>query len=166
MKNWYLIYTNPRKERYVVRQLEDRGIEVFYPILQFQRGYRRGIRVEPYFPQYVFVRIDLASACAKDLRWMAGVRKLVHFDGRPAIVPDVVVNLLRDRLSRLEHEVMSESEWRFKPGQRVLVVDGPLSGVEAIFQKGLRSSVRVQVLLHMLGTWTRTEIDGRKIRPV
>ena len=74
MEHWYLVYTKPQKETFVVRQVADRGFAVFHPILQFERGYNRGIRVEPYFPNYVFVRLELESSFSSDLRWLAGVR--------------------------------------------------------------------------------------------
>ena len=166
MEHWYLVYTKPQKEKFVIRQVEDRGFEVFYPILQFERGYSRGIRAEPYFPHYVFVRLDLESGFASNLRWLAGVRTIVHFGGGPAVVPDSVVDQLRQRLQPYEHKVLRKSEWLFKPGQRVLVTGGPFAGLEAVFQRGLKSSERVQILLHTLGAWTRTEINGRDIKPV
>ena len=165
-EHWYLVYVKPHKETFVIRQLEDRGFGIFFPVLQFDRGYNRGIRIEPYFPHYVFVRADLDSTLARDLRWLAGVRTLVHFGGGPSIVPDAVIELLRERLEPLQHKVLRKSEWLFKPGQRVLVTDGPFAGLEAVFQKGLRGTERVQVLLHVLGSWTRTEINGRDLKPV
>ena len=101
MLHWYLIFTKPHKETLVVRQLEDRGFEVFFPTLQFERGYNRGIRLEPYFPHYLFARIDLQSGRTGDLRWLAGVRTIVHFGGGPAIVPDAVVETLRQSLAAI-----------------------------------------------------------------
>ena len=165
MPHWYLIFTKPHKETMVVRQLEDRHHDVFFPTLQFERGYNRGIRVEPYFPHYVFARLDLESNHAGDLRWLAGVRTMVHFGNGPAIVPDAVIELLRQRLQPYEHKVLRKSEWLFKPGQRVLITNGPFAGLEAVFQKGLKGSERVHVLLQILGSWTRTEIGTRDLKP-
>ncbi|MEZ4867700.1 MAG: transcription termination/antitermination NusG family protein [Caldilineaceae bacterium] len=164
MEEWYLIYTKPHKEPIVNRQLEDRGVEVFFPTLQFDRGYNRGIRLEPFFPHYLFARLDLRSAGVGDLRWLMGVRTVVHFDARPAIVPDAVIEMLQERLQPYGAKVMRRSEWLFKPGQRVTIVNGPFAGFEALFQKGLNGTDRVQILLNMLGTWTRAEISSQDLK--
>jgi len=161
MENWYVIYTKPHKEPLVNRQLEDRDVEVFFPTLQFDRGYNRGIRLEPFFPHYLFVKTDLMSGIMGDLRWLAGV----HFENRPAIVPDAIIDLLRERLQPYEDKVLRRSEWLFKPGQRVIVTKGPFAGFEAIFQKGLNGSERAQILLKLLGSWNRAEINSRDLKP-
>ena len=49
MRNWHLLYTKPHKEPLVHAQLDDRGYEVFFPYLQRDRGYNRGVRLEPFF---------------------------------------------------------------------------------------------------------------------
>ena len=46
------------------------------------------------------------------------------------------------------------------------VTSGPFEGFEAIFQKGLSGQDRVQILLKMLHTWTRVEIDVDQLEPV
>lgn len=166
MEHWHVVYTKPNKEGFVIRQLEDRGFEVFYPVLQFERGYNRGIRIEPYFPHYVFVRVDLTTGATSDLRWLAGVRTIVHFGGGPAVVPDAVVQLLRNRLHPYEHKVLRKSEWQFKSGQHLLITGGPFAGLEGVFQQGLKGPERVQILLYALGSWTRAEISVRDIKPL
>jgi transcriptional antiterminator RfaH len=165
MENWYVIYTKPHKEPLVNRQLEDRGLEVFFPTLQFNRGYNRGIRLEPFFPHYLFAKVDLMSDLSSDLRWLAGVRTLVHVESRPIIVPNAVIDLLRQRLQPYEDKVLRRSEWLFKPGQRVIVTKGPFTGFEAIFQKDLNGTERAQILLKLLGAWNRAEIDSRDLKP-
>jgi len=164
VEQWYLIYTKPHKEPIVNRQLEDRGLEVFFPTLQFDRGYNRGVRLEPFFPHYLFAQIDMLADRVGDLKWLMGIRTVVHFDARPAIVPDAVIEMLRQRLQPYEAKVVRRSEWLFKPGQRVTITRGPFAGFEAVFQKGLNGADRVQILLNMLGTWTRAEISGQDLK--
>lgn len=164
MEQWYLIYTKPHKEPIVNRQLEDRGLEVFFPTLQFDRGYNRGIRLEPFFPHYLFAKLDRMAKANGNLQWLMGVRTIVHFDSRPAIVPDAIIEMLRERLQPYEEKVVRRSEWLFKPGQRVTITKGPFAGFEAVFQKGLNGADRVQILLNMLGTWTRAEISSQDLK--
>ena len=166
MKYWYLIYTKPHKELLVNQQLADRDLEVFFPTLQVDRGYNRGARLEPFFPHYLFAHLDLMADWVGDLRWLIGVRTLVHMEGRPTIVPEPVIDALRQRLQPYEDKVLRRGEWLFKPGQRVVITKGPLAGLEAIFHQGLQGAERGQILLEMLGSWTRAEISSYDIKPV
>ena len=166
MQEWHVIYTNPQKETLVNCQLEDRGLETYFPFLQYDRGYGRGIRLEPFFPHYLFFKADLQSKRAHNLQWLPGIRSIVQVDGRPAIVPDNVIDGLRQRLKPYAKAVLRKSECLFKPGQKVLVSGGPFDGFEAIFQKGMSGEDRVQVLLKLLGAWTRTELSASQLRPL
>lgn len=166
MQQWYVMFTNPRKEAFVNGQFLDRGMETFFPYLQFDRGYGRGIRIEPFFPNYLFFTADLLSRQAADLQYMPGVRGIVRFDGRPAVVPEELLRELRHRLQPLERRVLKKTEWLFRPGDRVLITTGPFEGFEAIFERGKSGQERAQVLLKMLGAATRTEIDVKHLKAV
>ena len=166
MQAWYLFYTKPHKEALVNQQLEDRGFETFFPHTQFARGYRRGIRLEPFFPHYLFVHVDLTFGTANDLKWLPGMRSIVHFGNSPAVVPEQLISSLRQRLEPYEKQVVTKTEWLFRSGQKVMVKEGPFEGFDAIFQKGLDGHQRVQVLLNVLGTWTRTQLDVEQIKPL
>ena len=147
-------------------QLEDRGIETYFPYLKIDRGYGRGIRLEPFFPHYLFFKTDLTSAGAHGLQWLPGVRRIVHIGSRPATVPESIIEALRKRLRPYSDRALSKSEWLFKPGQMVVVTSGPFEGIEAVFQKSLNGRGRAQVLLQLVGTWTRAEIDTDHIKPL
>ena len=159
MQHWHLIYTKPNKESLVNCQLEQRDLEVYFPTLQFVRGFNRGIGLEPFFPHYLFVRVDLASSEANGIRWLAGVRTIVEMDHQPVIVPEAVIQDLRQRLDPITNRVLRKSEWLFQPGQKVLITGGPLKGFTAVFQKGLSGEQRVQVLLEFLGSSIRTNVN-------
>jgi transcription antitermination factor NusG len=166
VQQWYVMYTKPHKEALVNRQLEDRGVETFFPFLQFERGYGRGIRLEPFFPNYLFFCANLAQPAVHALRWLPGVRSIVYVDHIPAAVPEPVIQALRARLQPLAHRVLHKSEWLFEPGQPVSIIDGPLEGLEAVFHKGLSGQERAQVMVHWVGRWTRAELDLRLIKPL
>jgi transcriptional antiterminator RfaH len=160
------MYTNPKKEAFVNGQFLDRGLETFFPCFQYDRGYGRGIRIEPFFPNYVFFYADLQSKHSYDLQYMPGVRGIVRFDSLPAAVPDEMMAMMRGRLEPLERRVLKKTEWFFKPGERVLITKGPFEGLEGIFERGRSGQERVQILLTILGAATRTEIDVRHLKAV
>jgi transcriptional antiterminator RfaH len=164
MDAWYVMYTNPKKEAFVNGQFLDRGLETFFPYLQFDRGYGRGIRIEPFFPNYVFFYTDLHSRRAYDLSYMPGVRGIVRFDSMPAVVPEGLLASLRQRLEPYEQRVLKKTEWLFKPGDKVLITSGPFEGLEAVFEHGRSGQERAQILLKMLGSVTRAEIDVRHLK--
>jgi len=163
---WHLLYTKPHKEPQVNRLLLERDLDTFFPVVQLERGYGRGIRAEPFFPHYLFVRFDREGAEATGLQWLPGVRSIVHFGGKPAVIPDEAIAEMRRRLEPYEEQVLHPGEWRFRRGETVEVVKGPFKGLDAIFQKGLNAKDRVQVLLHILGAWNRVELGTGDIVPV
>lgn len=166
MQHWHIIYTKPNQETLVNRQLQDRNVETYLPYLQFERGYRRGIRLEAFFPHYVFVNIDLDSNQANGVQWLAGMRAIVHFDNQPAIVPAQVIDVMRRRLNPYAEKVLRKTEWLFKSNEPVLVTDGPFQGMDAIFQQGLNGGQRAQILLKLLGTWVRADVDVNQLKPL
>lgn len=159
MRQWHLIYTKARSEVLVQEQLENRDVENYLPLLALDRGYRRGVRYEPFFPHYIFVCVDLQSNEANGLPWLPGVRCIVHFDERPAVVPDEMIAMLRAKLDPMTDKVLRKSEWIFQPGQPVKIKRGAFEGLDAIFQKQLNGKDRVLILLDMLGKWVRTKIS-------
>jgi transcriptional antiterminator RfaH len=163
MQNWYLVFTKPHKEPLVNRQLEDRGLETFFPYLQYERGYGRGIRLEAFFPNYLFVKVDLEAKEANGLTWLGGIRNLVSFDGRPVQVPAPVVEVLRARLIPYADKVLDKEEMLFQPGDAVKVTSGPFASLEGVFQKSLSGQRRVQILLNLLGGWTRVELHSEHV---
>jgi transcriptional antiterminator RfaH len=50
-----------------------------------------------------------------------------------------------------------------KPGDVVKINEGPFSGLEAIFEKKMKGSERVAVLLDILGRQTRLVLPGETI---
>ncbi len=159
MYNWHLIFTKPQKETQVNRLIQNRDLETFFPAVQINRGYGRGMKVQPFFPHYLFFRADLTQENTTGLQWLPGVRSLVSFGGRPAIVPDQIVAALRQQFEVKFAQTLHPAELLYKPGDEVRIVNGPFKGLEAIFQKGLNGTDRVQILLNLLGRWNETHVN-------
>lgn len=165
-QNWYALYTNYRKEALVVDQLIVYDLELFFPTIRIERGHRRGIREEPFFPHYIFVRLDLDSGISSRLMRLPGVRTLVHFAERPAVIPDTIIEELRNRLRSEAGQPSTLAEWLYEPGDQVRIRQGPFAGLEAVFQKSLNGAERVEVLLAVLGRTTRVQLDVLSIQSV
>jgi transcriptional antiterminator RfaH len=163
MQQWHVVHTKPQREVLVHDQLERRGLESYLPLFRFERGYSRGIRFEPVFPQYLFVKVDLTANEANGIRWLAGVRFILHFGHQAAVVPESTMKHLQTQLEPVTDRVLRKNEWLFQSGQKVRVINGPFQGLEAIFQKGLNGTDRVQILLNFLGSWVRADLDVTSI---
>jgi transcriptional antiterminator RfaH len=145
--DWYLVRTKTGKERWVCDQLATRGAgaEVFLPLLKSKspRWGRMATSVGPLFPGYLFAKFDLQLEYF-DIRYMSGVRGIVSAGTDPLAVPAAIVNEIR---RRGVNDVIEIPDKPFGKGERVLVVDGPFRGFEAIFQGYLSGPERVAILL-------------------
>jgi len=128
-KHWYAVYTYPQHEKGCVKQLMQRGLEVFLPTYAEERVWknRQRARLElPLFPSYVFVQMG-ATERSKVLGAPAVLRILGNGQG-PQPIPDGVVDLLRSEPFR--GRLQRESE--IVVGQRVRIRSGALQGVEGV----------------------------------
>jgi len=156
MEAWYAIHTKPRQEEVAAGQLGRRGVEVFLPrVTERRRG--EPPRVRPFFPGYLFVRADLAAVGISTLQWVPGVCRLVAFGGVPARVPEEAIALIRRQLAQIEAQG-GFPRMRFRPGERVRVREGPLAGLEGIFEGPVRPAERVRILLRFLGECNRAVV--------
>lgn len=147
--SWYAIRSKPNKEDFLAGQLEAYGIEVFYPRLLVKTVNPRARKARPYFPSYLFVHVDLGKINTSTLRWMPGAVNLISFDGEPASVPDLLIAALERQVSAINASRKSFVD-ELKPGDAILVQDGPFAGYEAIFDGKLSGRDRVRVLLNFL----------------
>jgi transcriptional antiterminator RfaH len=143
--HWYLVRTKTGKERWVRDQLANRVPEVFLPMLKAKvpRWGRMVVSIAPLFPCYVFARFDLQSQYF-DVKYMAGVRAIVSAGNDPLAVPTPIVTEIR---RRGVDDVIEIPDKPIGTGERVVVVDGPFRGFEAIFQRYLAGAERVAILL-------------------
>lgn len=142
---WYLIRTKTGKERWVKDQLQTTVPEVFLPLLRGKapRWGRMAMSVGPLFPCYVFARFDLQRSYF-EVKYMSGVRGIVSAGSDPLAVPTTIVTEIR---RRGVDDVVEIPEKPLGNGDRVLVVEGPFRGFEAIFERYLSGAERVAILL-------------------
>jgi len=158
---WYAIRTKSNKEKEVEKRLTDLKVEVFLPWLRARR--RVGTRFQwvlvPLFPCYLFCRLDLVNS-GKLVRYSPGVRDFLKFGNVIAEIGDRIIGELRarcpDGVARIEPIAI-------KPGEAVKIKEGPFAGLEAIFEKKMKGSERVAVLLEFLGRQTRIVVPSETI---
>lgn len=161
---WYALQSHPNKEDYLWDQLRMREIEVFYPRVRVQTVNPRARKVKAYFTGYMFVHVDLEALGISTLQWMPHARGLVSFGGEPAIVPEALIQAIRQRVGEIS-KAGGELFDGLKSGDEVFIHDGPFAGYEAIFDLRLTGSERVRVLLRLLNqAQIPVELDAGAIR--
>jgi transcriptional antiterminator RfaH len=163
MIQWYAFQSKTQKEQMLCEQLRIREIDTFFPYLRVQPVNPRAHKVKPYFPGYVFGRIDLEHVGRSILDWIPGGIGIVSFGGEPAPVSDHLINTLHRHLETI-NAVKNEVAKRFRPGDVVAIHRGPFAGYEAIFDASLPGRDRVELLLKVLqGSEIRVELPIEQI---
>lgn len=158
---WYALRTKPRKEPEVEKRLSNFRLEVFLPWLQSRRrvGTRYRWMLTPLFPGYLFCRLDVFVS-GKAARYAPGVVDFVKFGNRIGEVRIDVIQGLRERCPNGIAQIQPRT---YKAGEPVMVREGPFSGLEAVFERELKKSERVAILLEILGRQTRLVLSSEMI---
>jgi hypothetical protein len=159
MENWYTLYTKPNAEALVARTLITRGLTVLLPLLPS----RPGGRLHPLFPAYLFVRCDLTVIGIENLQWIPGLRRILSFEGRPAVVPDAAIALIERGLAEIE-AAGGLPLHSFKPGDLVVIDQGPLAGLRGVFQGPIGPAERVRIHVRFLGETNRAAVPVEALR--
>lgn len=114
----------------------------------------RSRKVQPYFPGYLFVHVDLERVGRSCIEWTPGAAGLVFFGGEPASVSDGLVASIKQRIESLR-VISDESPVPFCKGDNIVVREGVFNGYEGIFDVQLSGTDRVRIFLSLL--------DHRKI---
>jgi transcriptional antiterminator RfaH len=143
---WYLIQCKPRQEARALENLERQEFECFRPTRRVEKvltGRRREV-VEPLFPSYLFIHLDSVHDNWLPVCSTRGVNRIVRFNEHPAPVADALIENIRHRM-----DAAPVKESYLKPGERVVITDGPFANVEALFVAD-DGDERVMLLLNIL----------------
>jgi len=157
--------SKPRKEEVVFRQLRSNDIECYLPRVRVHPVNPRSRKVKPYFPGYMFLRVDLDESGRSTFKWMPHSLGLVTFGDEPAKVPDHLVHEIRIRVDAI-NAAGGELFEDLHRGDVVRISDGPFEGYEAIFDVRISGNERVRVLLELLNNQRQVpvELDARQIK--
>ncbi len=151
MEGWYVVYTKSRCEGIAEENLRRQAFETYLPWIKISRV-KRGNRmevIEPMFPRYLFVRLDLKQQNIAPIRSTRGVIKLVMFGDRISQASDNIIQALK-HTADVKSGLHCMHSPLFKKGDDVTVVSGPLKGLKGIFHASCAKD-RVVILMEMLG---------------
>jgi|CXWL01.1.fsa_nt_gi transcriptional antiterminator RfaH len=161
MKFWYAVNTKSRCEDFARASLDRLGVEVFFPMLR-ERKVLRGksyLTISPLFPQYLFAKFEVSSQL-RAVAYAQGVKSIVTFGSGPSMVDESIVHAIR---SQAINGAIEFSGNRFVPGQGVRIQDGPLCGLEAVFEKKLDGTSRAVLLLKAISFQARVILESQHV---
>ena len=140
---WHVVHTKPRAEARALENLQRQGFEVFLPMITLQKVRRAKLAnvTEPMFSRYLFLRTTQAMEDLSVVRSTLGVSQLVRFGTVPAKVPHAWVEAMRLQPS-LEEKLL-------KSGDKVLIADGMLKGLVAVYMQP-DGELRAMLLVDLL----------------
>jgi len=151
--NWYVAYTKSCQERKVSEALTALGVEHFLPLQKILVQYsdRRKLVERLVLPHMIFLRTDEVSRI-RLLGEIYGLCSYMTCGGafHPVIIPERQMDDFRFMVTRSREKVAVVGE-RLAPGDRVRVVNGPLSGLEAELVE-VNGEKSLSVKMGVLGT--------------
>ena len=162
-KSWYLVYTKPKMESVAQENLERQAFTTYLPKIKVNKR-RRGrytSLIEPMFPRYLFILLNQVTDNWMPIRSTLGVANMVRFGGLPSQVPEYLISNLQANSDELGIATLPEKE--FKQGDQVEIIEGPMQGCAAVFEKQV-SQDRVAVLLDIVGKHTRILLSRHNLQ--
>ncbi len=144
-KKWYALYTKPRWEKKVNLVLNNKGIECWCPLRKTEKQWsdRKKIIEEPLFTSYVFVYIEETDRTK--VLMTDGILNFVYYVGKPAIIRNEEIDLIKKYLSETEAKVTVQSLSSLDENTRIKVNHGVFMDTTGTVIKGGKKKVYVKL---------------------
>jgi transcriptional antiterminator RfaH len=166
MPRWYAIHTHPNQEERANSNLNAWKVETFAPKIRVRRFNQftgaASYVLRPLFSRYIFARFDSNNSLHK-IHFTRGVHSVVSFGGFPSPVDDEIIALIRSRVD--ENWVLREDD-DLTSGDKVLIEDGPLKGFMGVFERRLKATDRILILLSAIKYQGHVVVSREAIRKV
>ena len=155
--SWYALHTKSRAESVVHDGLCKKSVETFLPKITVpskRKDRKKMIRV-PLFPGYVFVKSDLSAAHHLEIVKTAGAVKLLGNYLGPVSIPQETIESLKIMVAS---DCPVTTGYQFSQGDRVMVINGPFTGVVGVFER-YGAQGRIVVFIEALGQFAAVEVN-------
>ena len=147
---WFCVYTNAREENLAYKGLLLQGFDLYLPLYRRTVRHARKVKekIYPFFPRYFFALHDTELSLST-LKRTRGVGTYIHqHDGKPVPVRQEVIDFLKSREDSNGYIRMNNQ--RFNKGEQVLVTQGVLNNLSAVFLTQ-KDEERAKILLEFMG---------------
>jgi transcriptional antiterminator RfaH len=150
-RQWYLLYTNAKQEERANENLTAWGVETMHAKLRTRRyneftGAPTYI-TQPLFPRYIFAKFNALEQLSK-VRFTRGIQSVVCFGESLATVDQDIIDIIR---ARIDENGFVKTNHELKPGDKVVISAGPLKNLIGIFEREVKGSDRITILLTAIG---------------
>lgn len=163
---WYAIHTHPKQETRAESNLLAWNVETFVPRYRGRRANQFRTEpiflVRPLFPRYIFARFDAGDIFHK-VRYTRGVHSIVSVGGSPVPLDDELIDMMKARQDENGLIRLSDS---IKSGDEVVVGAGNFSGFVGVFERRLKDSGRVMILLKATSYLIRVVVPENNVSKV
>lgn len=160
---WFAVYTLHKREKLVLKRLQDKNITGYVPLLKYTRRYTRKVKhVElPLINGYVFVKIT-----KKDYVHVLETPDVLHyvrFNRQLVAIPDAEIHILQ-RVTGEGIEVDTQPLDHFQPGDEVEIIAGNLTGLRGKLLEQQHKNFLIE--LTQLGLSLRIQVNARMLLKV
>lgn len=123
--NWYVLYTKPNFEIKSAEVLTSAGFKVYCPTYIQTKLYsdRKKKVVKPLLTSYIFINIEEKNR--DKVFFFPGIKKYLYWLGKPAIVMNKEIDLMKDYLSGIYKNISIKS---LKIGSQYHITQGLFKG--------------------------------------
>jgi transcriptional antiterminator RfaH len=162
-RQWYVVHTNPKQEERANSNLVAWGVETLYAKLKARRHNEfTGVPTyitQPLFPRYLFAKFKREQL--SKILFTRGVHDVVCFGDGPACVSEEIIEVIRGRIDQNGFVKLNND---LKPGDRVVISAGPLKNLIGVFEREVKGSERIMILLTAIGYQGHLEVDRNLIK--
>lgn len=162
--NWYVIHTNPRQEDRADANLRAWDVEIFNPRIREIRYNQFTDQpfhvVKPLFPRYIFARFNVQESLHK-IRFTRGVYSVVQLGEAPSPVDDEIIEVIKSRIGQDGYVRLSDE---LRPGDSVIVRQDSLGVFEGVFERTMKESERVMILLNTVSYQAHLNVERSMVR--
>jgi transcriptional antiterminator RfaH len=166
--DWAVVNTHPHREPIAREHLGRQGFEVYCPMMRRRRTHARRVEnvLRPLFPGYVFVHLEPEQTGWRPILSTVGVRALVRFGDRLALLDEPFIRSLRER--EVDGVIVRRPCLRptspYRVGQQVRLDGGAFDGVVATILS-LDEKDRLVVLMDFLQRGVQARVTADQVIP-
>lgn len=160
---WCVVHTHPKQEERANSNLIAWGVETVYAKMKTRRHNEfTGVPTyitQPLFPRYLFAKFKREQL--SKILFTRGVHDVVCFGDGPALVSEEIIDVIRERIDQNGFVKLNND---LKPGDKVVISAGPLKNLIGVFEREVKGSERVMILLTAIGYQGHLEVDRNLIK--
>ncbi|KAA1152434.1 transcription/translation regulatory transformer protein RfaH [Pseudoalteromonas sp. FUC4] len=159
MESWYLVVCKPKQEERAKTNLQNQGIEAFYPKLTTERLVkgRRTVKQTALFPNYLFACLDSKNGNFSAVKNTRGIGGFVSYGASYQLVSEYIINLLKNERSQTTESKIP------KIGDVVSVNNESFNNIQAIYKEP-DGDMRSILLINLLNQKIEVSVDNKDIK--